>query len=66
MRKDKDVKAALESKKKSGSKKTKDKVVAKAELEVSVEPTLPSHPEESAVAKADDDKVAEDERKELL
>ena len=63
---DKDVKAALESKKKSGSKKTKDKVVAKTEPEVSVESTLPSHEEESVVAKTDDDKVAEDERKELL
>lgn len=63
---DKDVKAALESKKKSGSKKAKDKVVAKAEFEDFVEPTLPSHEEEPVVAKADADKVAEDERKELL
>ena len=63
---DKDVKAALESKKKSGSKEKKEEAVAKTEPEVSKEPTLPSHPEESVVAKTDANKVAEDERKELL
>ena len=63
---DKDVKATLESKKKSGSKKKKEEAVAKTESEVSEEPTLPSHQEESVVAKADANKVAEDERKELL
>lgn len=63
---DKDVKAALASKKKSGSKEAKEEVVAKAEPKVSAEPTLPSHEEEFVVAKTNADKVAEDERKELL
>lgn len=63
---DEDVKTALKSSKKSGSKKQKEEIVAKVEPEVSAEPTLPSHQEESVVAKTDADKVAEDERKELL
>lgn len=63
---DKDVKAALESKKKSGSKKKKEEVVAKTESEVSEKPNFLPTEEESVVAKTDANKVAEDERKELL
>lgn len=63
---DKDVKAALASKKKSGSKKTKEEVVAKTEPEVSEEPSVLPVTEEPAVAKVDTEEAADEERKELL
>lgn len=63
---DKDVKAALESSKKSGSKKAKDKVVAKTEAEVSEEPSILPVTEESTVAKVDAEEAADEEKKELL
>lgn len=63
---DKDVKAASQSKKKSGSKKLKSEVVAKAEPEVSEEPSILPVTEEPVVAKADTEETADEERKELL
>lgn len=63
---DKDVKAALESKKKSGSKKKKEEVVAKTEPEVSEEPSILPATEEPVVAKTDTEETADEERKELL
>lgn len=63
---DKDVKLASASKKKSGSKKAKEEVVAKAEPEASEEPTILPVTEEPVVAKADTEETADEERKELL
>ena len=63
---DKDVKAALESKKKSGSKKTEEEVVAKTETEGSEKPSVLPATEESVVAKTDTEETADEERKELL
>lgn len=63
---DKDVNAALESKKKSGSKKKKEEAVAKTEPEFSEEPSILPATEESVVAKADTEETADEERKELL
>ena len=63
---DKDVKAALESKKKSGSKKKKEEAVAKTEPEVSEEPNILPEEEVSPVAKDETTEAADEERKELL
>lgn len=63
---DKDVIAALESKKKSGSKKKKEEAVAKTEPEVSEEPSILPVTEEPVVAKTDTEETADEKRKELL
>lgn len=63
---DEDVKATLKSTKKSGSKKTESEVVAKAEPEVSEEPSVLPKEEEPAVAKADAPELADEPKEELL
>ena len=63
---DEDVKKTLKSEKKSGSKKKEEKVVAKAEPEVSEEPSILPVTEEPVVAKTDTEETADEERKELL
>lgn len=63
---DKDVKEASKSKKKSGSKKKEEEVVAKAESEVSEEPTILPVAEEPVVAKTDTEETADVAKEELL
>lgn len=60
---DKDVKAALESKKKSGSKKKKEEAVAKTELEDSEEPSVLPATEEPVVAKTDTEEAADEKER---